>query len=382
MKVKGKTLKKGTDYTVSYKNNTNVGTATVTITGKGNYTGTVKKTFKITKANVKWKRLWGRKALDTMQAITKEYGKASTAIVVTNGDFKDALSAAALAGRYKAPVLMTSKTSLSTQTKNELKRMGVKTVYILGSTNEVSSAVQNQIKSAGVKTVKRYSSKSASGRAIESSKAVGKSNRSDTVIIATQNSFHDSLSISPYAYATKSPILYTETNKKLSSSTISHIKSGSFKKAIIVGGPAAIPATVEQQLKNAGIKSGNITRLAGANAYKTSLIIAEWSTGKLKNGTGSKSGSLYKYANIKFQPKVKMNANKVGVATGKDWYDALAGAALCGKNKSVLLLEDDRNSDNTSFTKANKKKIAVGYVFGGPVAVSDTVYNACVKSTK
>ena len=42
-----KTLTKGTDYTVSYTNNTNVGTATVTITGKGNYTGTKKLTFKI-----------------------------------------------------------------------------------------------------------------------------------------------------------------------------------------------------------------------------------------------------------------------------------------------------------------------------------------------
>ena len=45
------TLTSGTHYTVSYKNNTNVGTATVTITGKGNYQGTVDKTFTITKAN-------------------------------------------------------------------------------------------------------------------------------------------------------------------------------------------------------------------------------------------------------------------------------------------------------------------------------------------
>ncbi len=39
-----------TDYTVSYTNNENVGTASVTVTGKGNYTGTVTKTFSITKA--------------------------------------------------------------------------------------------------------------------------------------------------------------------------------------------------------------------------------------------------------------------------------------------------------------------------------------------
>ena len=47
VKVNGKTLKKDTDYTVSYSNNTKVGTAKVTITGKGNYTGSVSKTYSI-----------------------------------------------------------------------------------------------------------------------------------------------------------------------------------------------------------------------------------------------------------------------------------------------------------------------------------------------
>ncbi|MCC8106685.1 MAG: Ig-like domain-containing protein [Clostridiales bacterium] len=37
----------GTDYTVSYSDNKNVGTATVTVKGEGNYSGTVKKTFTI-----------------------------------------------------------------------------------------------------------------------------------------------------------------------------------------------------------------------------------------------------------------------------------------------------------------------------------------------
>ena len=43
----GKTLKLDKDYTVSYKNNKNIGKATVTIAGKGDYKGTVKKTFTI-----------------------------------------------------------------------------------------------------------------------------------------------------------------------------------------------------------------------------------------------------------------------------------------------------------------------------------------------
>ena len=40
-------LKQNVDYTVAYANNVNVGTATVIVTGKGNYTGGITKTFEI-----------------------------------------------------------------------------------------------------------------------------------------------------------------------------------------------------------------------------------------------------------------------------------------------------------------------------------------------
>ncbi len=48
--LKGTQLMKDRDYTIAYTNHTNVGTATVTVTGIGNYAGTAKKTFVISKA--------------------------------------------------------------------------------------------------------------------------------------------------------------------------------------------------------------------------------------------------------------------------------------------------------------------------------------------
>lgn len=49
----GATLKKGTDYTVNYSSNKNIGTAVVTITGQGNYEGTTTAKFAITVAKNK-----------------------------------------------------------------------------------------------------------------------------------------------------------------------------------------------------------------------------------------------------------------------------------------------------------------------------------------
>ena len=69
VQYKGKTLTEGTDYSLRFDNNVNVGTCTITIRGTGAYAGTLKKTFEIIpkgtsiskitkgkkKATVKWK---------------------------------------------------------------------------------------------------------------------------------------------------------------------------------------------------------------------------------------------------------------------------------------------------------------------------------------
>ena len=54
-------LKKGTDYTVTYKNNKNVGLATITVEGKGNFTGSKKVTFKINPKGTVFTKLTGGK---------------------------------------------------------------------------------------------------------------------------------------------------------------------------------------------------------------------------------------------------------------------------------------------------------------------------------
>ncbi|MDE7083175.1 MAG: hypothetical protein K2O89_05680, partial [Clostridia bacterium] len=66
------TLVKDTDYTIAYQDNTNVGTATVTITGKGNYTGTKSTTFTISARNI------SNATFGTIAAQTYNYGTAIT----------------------------------------------------------------------------------------------------------------------------------------------------------------------------------------------------------------------------------------------------------------------------------------------------------------
>ena len=52
LKLWGKTLAANSDYTVSYSSNTNAGTATATVTGKGNYVGVLSASFTIARASI------------------------------------------------------------------------------------------------------------------------------------------------------------------------------------------------------------------------------------------------------------------------------------------------------------------------------------------
>ena len=66
-----KTLENGVDYDLSYESNINVGTATLTATGKGEYQGTVSATFQITKATGK---------------LTLKVNNEENAVTITYGD--------------------------------------------------------------------------------------------------------------------------------------------------------------------------------------------------------------------------------------------------------------------------------------------------------
>lgn len=82
----GKVLKLNTDYTLSYAANTNPGIATVTITGKGLYTGSVKKSFTIVPMQTKGIKVSSRKTNSLKLSWTKQGGV--TGYVVEKYDTK------------------------------------------------------------------------------------------------------------------------------------------------------------------------------------------------------------------------------------------------------------------------------------------------------
>lgn len=83
-KVTGVALTAGTDYEVAYTNNINAGTATVTITGKGNYKGTISKTFAINPCDLSSEGITASVPDQTYTG--KAIKPAASAVILKNGE--------------------------------------------------------------------------------------------------------------------------------------------------------------------------------------------------------------------------------------------------------------------------------------------------------
>ena len=171
-------------------------------------------------------------------------------------------------------------------------------------------------------------------------------------IVATGYGFADALSISPYAFAHESPVFLTggaNGTTGLDDVTKAALTTTNFDQVIIVGGPNAVSEDTEAYLNDI-FGDDDVVRLQGDNRYKTSAAIATY---VLDNDN--------------------LGANKMAVATGLNFPDALAGSTLCGKNTSVLLLIDDTDKGLfcvDGIIADNKADIHQGYFLGGDNAIS------------
>ena len=309
----------------------------------------------------KWKRVAGANRFETALKVSQTAfgkGKASWAIIATGRDFPDALAASSLAGARKAPVILVDgkASSLDSATKNELNRLGVKNVYVMGTSKSVSNGIATSLKKMGI-SVKRFAGANRVETSVMAAKEVKKvaGSKATTVIITTATDFPDTLSISPWAYAKKAPIILAAGKAGLSTSGKAAIKAGKYKKAVVVSTNGAVADVVDDQLRSAGVT--NVKWIEGTSAYNTNGKVVAW---EFSNG---------------------LTAKYPVVATAKGFADALGGSALAGSKKSVIVLADSASAPGVSILKANKAKRVQGYVLGGESTISAKLMSQIASAT-
>lgn len=166
--------------------------------------------------------------------------------------------------------------------------------------------------------------------------------QADTVVVATGKSFPDSLSASVLASGLNAPILLSESSRlDILKDEILRLKA---KNIIIVGGTGSVTSKEESFFKNLA----KVQRVSGKDRFETSLEVA------------------------KFVAKTNKGLNKVILADGRNYPDALAIGSYAGMKQLPILLVDKGNIEYAKgFLK--EQKINEALIVGGKDSVSPSV---------
>jgi putative cell wall-binding protein len=294
-------------------------------------------------------RLAGDDRYDTSVQISQEaFPKgADTVVIATGSDWPDALCGSALSGAVDGPILLAAPGGLTDSVKAEIARLGATDAYILGSSRVVSLDIERELDDmlSGYVTRLAGSDRYWTAKAITNEVIELRPDAYDgTALVTTGGNYADAMAAAPLSAALAWPILLTNPLDD------SLYAPADLSTAVVLGGTTAVPQVVEDDLVGL-IGAPNVVRLAGDTRYDTAALIAQYG---VDNG---------------------MHWDGVGIATGQNFPDALAGGASLGRLGAVMLLTPSTSLAPAAATKLTDNAAGIGtvYVLGGSAAVSTSV---------
>ncbi|WP_419920464.1 cell wall-binding repeat-containing protein [Candidatus Poriferisodalis sp.] len=336
-------------------------------------------------ANVRLRRIWGADRFETAAEIAEEYrdetadqgsstrstrGVIDTVIITSGRAFPDALSAAALAGSQRAPILLTEPNFLSKPVSDFIKSHSISRVYIVGGTAAVAQRVENSIDDlTSVRQIIRLGGRDRYETSVLVSQAVGGAGTfcgttRRTVLLATGEDFADALSFAPIAAIGPHPLLLTERDSlpaNVRKYLVDGHEDGFIDRVLVAGGTAAISNDVTAELTSLGLSP---VRIGGRDRFDTAVRLAEYALGGGTPGEGT-----------------CLDNDQVGLAVAWNFADGLAAGPLLAlvRGPTILLPTDPPVPSVVrrflSGAELDREMLTL-IAMGGPAALSDEVLNA------
>lgn len=260
------------------------------------FLGNTEKSF----ADVLPDRFGGKNRFEVAVSLSQKWSISDSVFIVNHTAFADALSSGPLAYKNNSPILLALPDRLTDETVREITRLAPNKVFVIGGEGSISNKVIEQLNSMGIANIERIGGKN---RFEVSANIALKINQWEKVIIANGLNFPDALAISPYAATQQIPILLTIPSA-LPSPIATLLREKGTKQSFIIGGEASVTPQVEQNLP-APIRVGGKDRFeVAANIVKT----------------------------------LKTPTEKIYIATGLTFADALTGSVVAAKENASLLL--------------------------------------------
>ena len=270
----------------------------------------------------------GKNRYETAVKVSQSGFETAENIVIVNSQGEaDALAATPFAKLKDAPVLLTNSKTLEDNTKEEIKRLGAKNIYIVGGDAVVEESVVNELKSMNL-NVERISGNDRYETALEVAKKLG--DISEVAIVNGVTGLADAVSIAPAAANKNMPILFSSPTEGIKA-VDKYIKDEKVVKSYVIGKEASVSEEIEKQLPNA-------ERLGGNNRNETNAIVIE-----------------------KFYKDEELNnifVAKDGMKKQDDLVDALTvGVVAAKENAPIIIGGDDLDKKQEEVLSTKKTKI-------------------------
>ncbi len=269
-----------------------------------------------------------------------------TVLLARADDFPDALAGVALAGKNKAPILLTSPKHLDPRVEETLLKLKPLKVILLGGQNALEDNVEERLREV-LDWTDDFERIAGKDRFETAALIASRFSPNNTVALASGYNFPDALSLASAAATQGYPLLLVGKDS-IPMATEEYLKNANLQSLYIAGGEGIISSELLDSIALAsGVPTEQITRLAGQNRYDTSAFILK-----------------------EFYP----TATKVFLATGQDFPDALSGAALAANSNTPMLLIHPTGPIEGSSTENYIKTLPPEVefeVFGGEKAILD-----------
>ncbi|EFG89150.1 hypothetical protein CLCAR_1025 [Clostridium carboxidivorans P7] len=284
----------------------------------------------------------------TAASVAKANWTTSDNVVLVSGEgYADAVSASALAKKLDAPILLTSKDSLSTDAQGALTALSAKNIYIVGGTGSISQAVRDKLKSSSYNLTELGGSNRYETNAKVAQKLLDLGVKADEVIMVGGEGFSDALSVAPVA-AAKGQILLLGLNDANYMKPVIDFINTNKSKVTVVGTENVINNSIYSKVNASTRVNG------GSDRFNTNLKVLD-----------------------AFKDTVKMDKAYIANASGEGYADALVASSLAGKASAPLVLVDQETSSATAnaidYLKSNIKATTDLQVIGGSGVVSNNV---------
>jgi putative cell wall-binding protein len=260
-------------------------------------------------------------------------GEAGSVVLARSDSFADALAGSPLAVDTFGCLLLTPSTGLDPATLAEMQRVLEPggTVYLLGGTAALSPAVESAVAGAGFTPLRLAGTDRYETAIAVATQGLGSPS---TVMLATGLNFPDALAAGAAAGPRGAAILLTQ-GSTMPASVATYLQQHPPTSTYAIGGPAAAAAP-------------SAVPIVGTDRYDTAVKIAT---------------TFFSLVDV------------VGVASGVNFPDALAGGAAMGIADQPLLLTDPASLPAVVSSYLTNAQPFEAWVFGGSAAVSNAVVN-------